>query len=62
MRGCIGYFGAQPRRRLIEASPMQDMPGPRAEVKRKRVLKDIELRTISMWDAASQVGWPMGSA
>jgi integrase len=48
------------QRRLIDASPMQDMPRPRAEIKRKRVLKDVELR--AMWDAAGQVGWPMGSA
>ena len=48
------------QRRLIDASPMQDMPRPRAEIKRKRVLKDEELRC--MWDAAAQVGWPMGSA
>jgi integrase len=48
------------QRRLINASPMQDMPRPRAEIKRKRVLKDVELRTL--WGAAGQVGWPMGSA
>jgi integrase len=48
------------QRRLIDASPMQDMPRPRAEIKRKRVLKDGELRV--MWDAASQIGWPMGAA
>jgi hypothetical protein len=48
------------QRRLIDASPMQDMPRPRAEIKRKRVLKDEELRC--MWDAATQAGWPMGSA
>jgi integrase len=53
-------WAAQLQGRLINASPMQDMPRPRAEIKRKRVFKDIELR--AMWDAASRVGWPMGSA
>jgi integrase len=53
-------WAAQPPRRLIDASPMQDMPRPRAEIKRKRVLRDVELG--AMWHAASQIGWPMGSA
>jgi integrase len=39
---------------------MQDMPRPRAEIRRKRVLKDDELRCL--WGAASKIGWPMGSA
>src|SRR5262245_58239274 len=53
-------WAAQPHRRLIDVSPMQDMPRPRAEIKRKRVLNDVELG--AMWHAASQIGWPMGSA
>jgi integrase len=48
------------QRRLITASPMQGMPRPRAEIKRKRVLTDDELRC--MWNAAGKIGWPMGSA
>jgi integrase len=53
-------WAAQPQRHLIDVSPMQDMPRPRAEIKRKRVLSDDELR--AMWNAAGQIGWPMGSA
>jgi integrase len=47
-------------RGIIETSPMAYLPKPGAEVKRKRVLLDDELRLV--WDAAQQIGWPMGSA
>ena len=47
-------------RGIIAASPMVDLPKPGAEVRRKRVLSDAEL-TLA-WDAAQEVGWPMGSA
>ena len=47
-------------RGIIEASPMAYLPKPGAEVKRKRVLSDGELGLV--WDAAQQIGWPMGSA
>ena len=39
---------------------MADLPKPGAEVRRKRVLSDDELRLV--WHAAQQIGWPMGSA
>jgi len=39
---------------------MAYLPKPGAEVKRKRVLSDNELRLA--WAAAKQIGWPMGSA
>ena len=47
-------------RGIIETSPMVYLPKPGAEVKRKRVLSDEELRLV--WAAAQEVGWPMGSA
>jgi integrase len=47
-------------RGIIELSPMAYLPKPGAEVKRKRVLSDEELRLA--WAAAQQIGWPMGSA
>ena len=47
-------------RGIIAASPMADLPKPGAEVRRKRVLSDVEL--VLAWNAAQQVGWPMGSA
>jgi integrase len=47
-------------RSIIESNPMADLPKPGAEVRRKRVLSDDELRLA--WGAAEQVGWPMGSA
>jgi integrase len=53
-------WAAQPQRRLIDVSPMQDMPRPRAEINRRRILSDDELR--AMWNAVGQIGWPMGSA
>lgn len=53
-------WAAQPQRRLIDVSPMQDLPRPRAEIKRRWVLSDDELR--AMWNAAGQIGWPMGLA
>jgi integrase len=46
--------------RIIEMSPMAYLPKPGAEVKRKRVLSNEELRLV--WAAAQQIGWPMGSA
>jgi integrase len=46
-------------RGIIETSPMAYLPKPGAEVKRKRVLNDDELHLV--WDAAQQIGWPMGS-
>jgi len=39
---------------------MAYLPKPGAEVKRKRVLNDDELRLA--WAAAEQIGWPMGTA
>jgi integrase len=45
---------------IIETSPMVYLPKPGAEVKRKRVLSDDELRLA--WSAALKIGWPMGSA
>ena len=47
-------------RGIIDASPMVDLPKPGTEVRRKRVLSDDEL--VLAWNAAQQVGWPMGSA
>jgi integrase len=47
-------------RGIIELSPMAYLPKPGAEVKRKRVLNDEEVRLA--WAAAQQIGWPMGSA
>jgi len=47
-------------RGIIAANPMADLPKPGAEVRRKRVLSDVEL--VLAWNAAQQVGWPMGSA
>jgi integrase len=47
-------------RGILELSPMAYLPKPGAEVKRKRVLSDNELRLA--WAAAQQIGWPMGSA
>lgn len=47
-------------RGIIETSPMAYLPKPGAEVKRKRVLLDDELRLV--WDAAQQIGWPIGTA
>ena len=48
------------QRGTIGASPMVDLPKPGAEVRRERVLSDDELRLA--WNAAEQVGWPIGSA
>ena len=47
-------------RGILEANPMTDLPKPGAEVRRKRVLSDDELRLA--WEAAERIGWPMGSA
>src|SRR5215471_2298503 len=47
-------------RGIVELSPMEYLPKPGAEVKRKRVLSDNELRLA--WAAAEQIGWPMGTA
>jgi integrase len=47
-------------RGIIAANPMADLPKPGAEVRRSRVLTDGEL--VSVWCAAQQIGWPMGSA
>ena len=47
-------------RGLIASNPMVDLPKPGAEVRRKRALSDNEL--VLAWQAAQQMGWPMGSA
>ncbi len=39
---------------------MVDLPKPGQEIRRKRVLSDAELGLA--WEAAAQIGWPMGSA
>jgi integrase len=45
-------------RGIIETSPMVYLPKPGEEVKRKRVLSDVEIKLL--WDAALQIGWPFG--
>jgi integrase len=45
-------------RGIIDVNPMVDLPKPGGEVKRDRVLDDIEL--ASVWQAASEMGWPFG--
>jgi integrase len=45
-------------RDIIEFNPMADLPKPGAEVKRDRVLSDVEL--VLLWKAAGKVGWPFG--
>jgi integrase len=47
-------------RDLIEANPATDLPKPGREIARDRVLTDAELATV--WNAASEVGWPYGPA
>ena len=47
-------------RGIVAVSPMVDLPKPGSEVRRKRVLTDHEL--VLAWNAAEQIGWPMGSA
>src|SRR5262249_30163959 len=63
-RRCYAYLHRLFRwavgRGIIELSPMAYLPKPGAEVKRKRVLNDEEVRVA--WAAAQQIAWPMGSA
>jgi integrase len=54
------FFRWAVQRRLITASPMRDMPRPQAEIRRKRVLDDEELRL--MWEAAGVDEGPIGAA
>jgi integrase len=44
----------------IKENPMLNMDKPGADMKRKRVLDDEELRVA--WAAMREVGWPMGAA
>jgi integrase len=63
-RRCHAYLHRMFRwsvgRGIIETSPMAYLPKSGAEVKRKRVLSDAKLGLA--WDAAQEIGWPMGSA
>src|SRR5262249_29668905 len=47
-------------RGIIETSPMVYLPKPGSEVKRKRVLSDVEIKLV--WHAAREIGWPFGYA
>ena len=47
-------------RGIIEANPMADLPKPGSETKRTRALTDAEL--VLAWNAAADLGYPMGTA
>jgi len=45
-------------RGIIELNPIADLPKPGSEVRRDRVLTDVEL--VSIWKAAAKIGFPFG--
>ena len=54
------FFRWSVGRGIIKSNPMADMPKPGSETKRKRALSDSELKAV--WNAATKLGWPFGSA
>jgi integrase len=53
-------FGWALGRGIVEINPLASLPKPGSETKRDRVLTDPEL--LSVWNAASEVGHPYGTA